>query len=156
MGTAALMIFQSLTTGMQFASAIGITVIVGVLLSMRSAYRTAKINYDIAQNYKVDADKFDNKVKKFISDTRYLPAECKAAVASIELVSKDVREELTKLNQISNESERIATLLRHILEMPILDVDGALIPEVIDQIEQGQKDIQQLCIELAMDPPNTI
>lgn len=152
MGAAIAMLAQPLAVELRLPIAIGTTIVAGTLLSMLAAYKTAKANYLAAIAYSSQAAEFDHDVKRFTDGVQEIAAKCDQAIAVIDDLASNTDKEEQKMRTVLTDTANAAVLLRQILEMPLLDGDGALLADVVNNLQKQKARIQELGYRIDTEP----
>jgi len=148
----AVFIFSSkLTPEFPMLSAVGSAIFSGILFTMLAGYQAAKKNYSAACEYAEKAASFEKSVDDFSGSLKAIISMSQKSTGDIEELSSHTRTVVEQLTVIVRDSANAASLLRKILEMPILDGEGALLSGVVEQLNERKRDVHGLSLQLSGD-----
>lgn len=132
-------------------AAVGVILFCGVLLSMMAGLTVAKKNYSAACEYAEKAAGFEESVEIFNGQAKAIVLMSQEAGVVIEELSSHTSVAVEQLTTLVRDSANAASLLRKILEMPILDGEGALLNGVVEQLHERKGDVHELSLKLSGD-----
>lgn len=130
-------------------AAVGIALFSGILLSMMASYKVAERNYSAARKYAEEVTAFEESVEVFNGQAKAIILMSQEAGVVIEALSSNTGVVVEQLTAVVRDSINAASLLRKILEMPILDGEGALLNGVIEQLNERKGDVDELSLQLS-------
>jgi len=127
-------------------------VIVAVLLSMGAAYRAARTNHALTEGYAMRVHAFGRAADAFATAADGVRANARDACDTLEALAADADASRARLEPIVMDAANAAVLLRSVLEMALLDGEGALMPNIVPHLAAHRESIEAFSQQLAAKP----
>lgn len=120
-------------------------VLLGLLFEMTICYRRAQRNLVVAVSYQDQVTKHEENAIRFSSKVEQLVNDYPVALETLQCKADGLNRQLVSLNEVVRDSANAAKLLLKLVRMPLIDGEGALLADVMQQLREdavAAKDIQ--------------